>query len=140
MAFGTSATRGVKSHINITPLVDVVLVLLIIFMVVTPMLERGKTVDLPYSRTSDPERGNDAPLVISVTADGRAFVGDKMGADGQLAAALSRELAAHPGRKLLLKADKSLPVGTVRDVLIEAQKAGAAGVALGVREREVSGP
>jgi len=69
MGMSAGGHRGVKSEINITPLVDVVLVLLIIFMVVTPMLQRGKDVHLPKA-TSFKERPSDAdPLILSITKD-----------------------------------------------------------------------
>ena len=68
MAFGGSS-KGVKNEINITPLVDVVLVLLIIFMVITPMLQRGKEVHLPKAHQPEEEKKAADPLVLSVTAD-----------------------------------------------------------------------
>ena len=72
MAFGGSS-RGVKNDINVTPLVDVVLVLLIIFMVVTPMLDQGATVTLPKAKVVDKSEKPDA-LTISVPADESIWV------------------------------------------------------------------
>src|SRR5438876_616758 len=72
---GFDATKsGVRSDINITPLVDVVLVLLIIFMVITPMLQRGKSVELPKARHAVPGKGEVEPAFVSVTKAGDVFV------------------------------------------------------------------
>jgi biopolymer transport protein ExbD len=72
MAMDIGAKSGVRSDINITPLVDVVLVLLIIFMVITPMLQRGKHVELPKARHAAKGQSGPEPLFISVTTDGKA--------------------------------------------------------------------
>ena len=75
MAVNLGGTRGLKNEINVTPFVDVALVLLIIFMVVTPLLQRGKSVDLPKARHAVQNKapGPD-PLFISVTKDGGAYI------------------------------------------------------------------
>ena len=66
--------KGVKSDINVTPLVDVVLVLLIIFMVITPLLQRGKPVTLPEAKhVSSLGKGGD-PILLSVTSDGKLYL------------------------------------------------------------------
>jgi biopolymer transport protein TolR len=127
---------GVKSDINVTPLVDVVLVLLIIFMVITPMLQRGKDVHLPQSKTVDEENKDSDPLVLSVTKDKLIFIEsqqyDEAGAKTQLEA----EMKAKPGRKILLKGDDTLEVGDVRKVMELARQAGAKSIALGVEEQK----
>ncbi len=69
MAMGVGPSRGIKSDINVTPLVDVVLVLLIIFMVVTPMLQRGKDVKLPRAAKVEAEKKKTDPIIISVTTE-----------------------------------------------------------------------
>ncbi len=127
--------RGVKSDINVTPLVDVVLVLLIIFMVVTPMLQRGKDVQLPKAQQQKEAAGQGAdPLIVSVTPDRKLYLEDDAFDEAGLEAALKRELALTPGRKVLLKGDATLSYGDVRKVLDLSRKAGAQGVALGVEE------
>ena len=75
MAMAAGGRGGIKSDINVTPLVDIVLVLLIIFMVVTPMLQRGKDVKLPVATKQKHEEGKDVdPMIVSVTADKRIWL------------------------------------------------------------------
>jgi len=133
MSFAGGGPQGVKAQINVTPLVDVTLVLLIIFIVVTPMLQRAKEVQLPTSSSRESGATGGAPIVLVVTADRTTWIEDRSFADDQLEGELARELALHPGRDVLLKADEVLPVGEVRRVMNLARRAGAKGVALGVR-------
>ncbi|QSQ20715.1 biopolymer transporter ExbD [Pyxidicoccus parkwayensis] len=127
---------GPKSEINITPLVDVVLVLLIIFMVVTPMMQSGKPVDLPKATRVEGEAQKD-PLVLSVTPDRKVFVeSDAYPDEAALKARLQAELSRQPGRRVLLKADQSLACGDVRKVIQMARAAGVERVAFGVESLE----
>jgi biopolymer transport protein ExbD len=127
---------GMKAEINVTPLVDVVLVLLIIFMVVTPMMQRGQNVTLPRATQVNGEKHGD-PLILSVTPDKKTFVEADHCADAsELQARLRRELREQPSRRLLLKADEALSYGEVRKVMALAQAAGAKGVALAVVQPE----
>jgi biopolymer transport protein ExbD len=135
MAMGVGGSnQGVKADINITPLVDVVLVLLIIFMVVTPMLQRGKPVHLPQVHQPDKENKEGDPLILSVTDDKKIFLEQESFDEAGLEAKLRQELAAQPGRKVLLKGDERLTYGEVRKVLEVTRKAGAKGISLGVQE------
>ncbi|MBI4953486.1 MAG: biopolymer transporter ExbD [Myxococcales bacterium] len=139
MAFATGGKKGVKSEINVTPLVDVVLVLLIIFMVVTPMLQRGKSVKLPVVEEPDEEHKQADPMVVAVTADGKVWVDkDEYDLDA-LGGAIADRLRVEPGRKVLLKGDESLTYGDVRKVMEVARTAGAKGVALGVEHKKDKG-
>jgi biopolymer transport protein TolR len=135
MAMGAGPSRGMKSDINVTPLVDVVLVLLIIFMVVTPLLQRGKEVELPAARKADEENKQVDPLVLSITRDGSVWLENRAHGRAELLEALSAELKANPTRKVLLKGDAALSVGDVRGTMEVARQAGARGVALGVKEQ-----
>ena len=74
MAMAVGPSGGIKNEINVTPLVDVVLVLLIIFMVVTPMLQRGKDVRLPKSHEIEKESQRGDPLIVSITPDKHLYV------------------------------------------------------------------
>jgi biopolymer transport protein TolR len=132
MAFSTPS-KGVKSEINVTPLIDVVLVLLIIFMVVTPLLERGKSVNLPDSQKSD-ENKEPETLVISMPSDSTLWVEGTPATTETLGAVLSQALAEHPGKKVLLKGDETLKVKPVREVMAIAKTAGVSQVLLGVEE------
>ncbi len=122
--------KGVKSDINVTPLVDVVLVLLIIFMVITPLLQRGKPVTLPRAKlVSELKHGGD-PILLSVTRDGRTFIDKKEVARKELAEALTAEMAAMPGSPLIVKGDKALEYKVMREVILEVSKTRVIGVSL----------
>jgi biopolymer transport protein TolR len=136
MAMSGGPTGGVVNQINVTPLVDVVLVLLIIFMVVTPLLQRGKEVTLPRTHTvTEPKEGKESdPIILSVTQDKRVYV-EKLEYDEKgLQQKLENELRVEPDRKLLLKGDASVTFGTVRKVMDSARKAGAKGIGLAVEQ------
>ena len=124
-------SRGVKNEINVTPLVDVVLVLLIIFMVVMPTLQQGRDLRLPKARGSEDNTKVDA-LIIAIPADRSIwFESTQVGHEG-LRAAVMATLHKDPGRKILIKADESLQVKDVRLVMAEAEAAGAHGVSFAV--------
>ena len=120
---------GVRSDINITPLVDVVLVLLIIFMVITPMLQRGKSVELPKARHAITGQGTE-PTFISVTKDGSVYIEQdkKPASQEEVIAALKG--AAEAGKRVMVKADAEAEYGKVRPVLDWASKAKLKGVSL----------
>src|SRR5471030_20542 len=130
MGMDTGSNRGgIRSDINITPLVDVVLVLLIIFMVVTPMLQRGKHVELPKAHhVATAEAGSPEPLFVSVTKEGKVYVeSDEVTPDElleKLKGALTRS------QRVLVKADEETEYSKVRPVLDKASKAKLRGVSL----------
>jgi len=132
MAVGPN--QGIKNEINVTPLVDVVLVLLIIFMVVTPMLQRGKDVRLPKAQQIEKDDKKADPLTVSVTPDKHLFVEHDEYDDKGFEQRLKDEYAQKEGRPILLKGDQSLAYGDVRKVMNLARKAGAKGISLGVEE------
>src|SRR5262249_20232053 len=134
MGMAAGPRGGIKSDINITPLVDVVLVLLIIFMVVTPMLQRGKDVHLPQAHKIDEEHKESDPVILSVTTDKKVYFESDQVDDAQLQDRLVEVLAKDPGKKILLKGDDRLTFGDVRRVMDLARKSGARGIALGVEE------
>src|SRR6266516_5643990 len=118
MAFG-SGGKGIKNDINVTPLVDVVLVLLIIFMVVTPLLQRGKDVHLPKARKVDETKKPDV-LIISVPSDGTIWVETTRVDKDSLRDQVARSMMSNPDRKILVKGDDSLKVKDIRVVMAEA--------------------
>src|SRR5690349_8813220 len=105
---GNSGKGGAKAEINVTPLVDVVLVLLIIFMVITPMLSRGKDVPLPKAHIEKEDKPPRDPLVVSVTSDGKVWVESDEAPGGKLEEAIMDLLRAAPDRPILLKGDRDL--------------------------------
>ena len=137
MAMTAGGKGGVKSDINVTPLVDVVLVLLIIFMVVTPMLQRGKDVMLPQSKVVDRDPGTGDPLILSITADKKVWVDKDSYDEAGLEQRLRDEIIAQPTRPILLKGDNRVTVGEVRRVMATARKAGARGVRIAVEQLKV---
>jgi biopolymer transport protein ExbD len=125
---------------NVTPLVDVVLVLLIIFMVVIPMMEKSAHVELPSVFNVDPEaKGKTDPFTLSVTSDGSMFFErDRLEPD----ALLSRLRAANerePHRRLVLRADHASHYGDVRKLFKQCQEIGFPGISLRVNEIKAAG-
>lgn len=123
MAFSAGPSGGVRNDINVTPLVDVCLVLLIIFMVVTPMLQTGVDVLLPAGATAEEKKSAEEDLVISIKPDGSTFIGQSWIPDKDLTRYLEAEYAKNPGRAVLLKADARLQYGKVRQVMKSAHEA-----------------
>jgi biopolymer transport protein ExbD len=130
MAFGPWNAGDLKSDINVTPLVDVCLVLLIIFMVVTPMLQQGVDVLLPAGTHAEKKPGQESDLVISVKSDGTVFVGATWIPDKDLKTYLESEHKRDPQRIVVLKADKRLDFGRVRTVMRAANDAQFSRVAI----------
>ena len=120
----------VKSDINVTPLVDVCLVLLIIFMVVTPMLQKGVDVQLP--ETAKPEKMPEGAkqLTVAVKIDGTVFVDKNWIPDDRLAKAFKDIHAQSPEKDIVIKADKRLKYKKIRDVMRVINEAGFGGVGL----------
>ena len=133
MGMDVGSKGGVRSDINITPLVDVVLVLLIIFMVVTPMLQRGKSVELPKARHAIAGQGPE-PAFVSVTRDGQVYVEqEKTPASKEELIAAMKE-ANEAGKRVMLKADVDTEYGKVRPVMDLASKAKLKGISLAAEE------
>ena len=130
MAFSSGGAGGVKGDINVTPLVDVCLVLLIIFMVVTPMLQQGVDVQLPAGPHAEKKTGKENDLLISIKSDGSVFVGQNWIPDKNLNAFLTAEYQRDPNRAVMLKADKRISFGRVRQVMKAANEAEFTGVSI----------
>lgn len=125
---------------NVTPLVDVVLVLLIIFMVVIPAMEKSAQVELPSIFNVDPEaKSKTDPFTLSLTSDGSMFLEqERLEPDdfmAQLRAANERE----PSRRLVLRADRIAQYGDVRKLFKVCQEVGFPGVSLRVNELKGGG-
>jgi biopolymer transport protein TolR len=131
---GMVGAGGVRSEINVTPLVDVVLVLLIIFMVVTPMLHRGVKIDLPETTHHDKKQDSGELLVVSVRGDGTYIETDRL--EGDLLDARLRQELKITSRPVLVRADKAMRYGDVRKVLERVHGAGAVSVSLATDEHK----
>ncbi|HTR03606.1 MAG TPA: ExbD/TolR family protein [Thermoanaerobaculia bacterium] len=105
------------ADINVTPLVDVMLVLLIIFMVTAPMLHQGISVALPKTSTTNLRSGLEDPIVLSISKDGLYYINESPVARGLLKDRLRAILRGHKEKAVLLKADRSLSYGTVIETL-----------------------
>ncbi len=126
----------VKPEMNVTPLVDVVLVLLIIFMVITPQMEAGAAVTLPGVIHTDAESSTKLePITLSVTATGQLYVEKEPVSRDQLIEQLKKIHADQPERKLLLKGDRGVRYGDMRDLFKSVQEVGFPGVALQVGDK-----
>ena len=124
-------TKGaMTSDINVTPLVDVCLVLLIIFMVVTPMLQKGVPVNIPV--TEEPEKTPDTEkqLQISVKADGTVYLGSTVVRKEQVQSELEQIHQHTPDREIAVKGDKLVKYGAVLDVLKACREVGFNNVGL----------
>ncbi|MEO1228861.1 MAG: protein TolR [Myxococcota bacterium] len=118
--------RGAMSEINVTPLVDVMLVLLIIFMVTAPLITQGVPVDLPATN-AQPLEGDEKKLVLTLTKDKRIFIGSNE--DNPIPyETLEEKLKANPRiqkeRELYLHADRALEYGFVVDIMALVKRAG----------------
>jgi biopolymer transport protein TolR len=124
--------RAPMAEINVTPLVDVMLVLLIIFMITAPLLVAGVPVNLPDSRAGALDQ-KEEPVQVSLDEGGRIFVNDEEVPEAALADRLSAIAARHVGKEppqLFLRADRGLDYGRVMRVMGELNRAGLNKVAL----------
>jgi len=120
---------------NVTPLVDVVLVLLIIFMVIVPQMAAGASVDVPAAANFDPAKADVEPLTISVTRSGHIYIEKSAVSPDTLEPKLREIRASDPYRRVRIKADKATAYGHVRSVFKVCQTVGFPGVALQVGDR-----
>jgi biopolymer transport protein TolR len=116
-------------EINMTPLVDVMLVLLIVFMITAPMLTSGVAVDLPEAHSS-PLPGQDEPLSVTIDAGGKVFLQDSEVALDQLAPRLVAITGRKPDARIFVRGDKGIDYGTVMGVVSVINQAGFGRVAL----------
>ena len=126
-----AGSKGVTSDINITPFVDIVLVLLIIFMVVTPMLQEGIQINLPQaSHPANTEDDEEVAITVAMKDDRIIYVQRKPIPAAQYLAEMTEIYDRMPNKQVLIKADKSMSYGDVRRVMVETNEAGFAEVKL----------
>ena len=127
--------RTMLAQINVTPFVDVMLVLLIIFMVTAPMMEKGVDVALPEVENAPNLAAVKEPLVITVTRKGEIMVGKNSVADaGKLTPVLQQVLSEREDKTVYLEADKAVPYGKVVQVMAAIKRAGVAKLGMVAQE------
>jgi biopolymer transport protein TolR len=142
MAVNLSTGRRSKQpepDINVTPLVDVVLVLLIIFMVMAPALAEGEQIELPTILKPDPKPKDMNPIDVTLAPSGAVIVEEQRIDPGQLKPTLDRLHNEKPDRALLLKTDETVPYRRVRETFAMLQGIGFKGVSLKVLEKKKAG-
>ena len=136
---GRSRRRAAMAEINVTPLVDVMLVLLIIFMVTAPLLASGVPVELPDSRANALDQQPDQ-VIISVDRDGFIYIDDGLVEEGGFATALADvRCGGEEGPLITLRADRALDYGRVMAVMGELNRAGCNSISL-VTQGSVEAP
>lgn len=115
--------RQVMSQINVTPFVDVMLVLLVIFMITAPMMQQGLQVNLPKTEAKA-MNVKDEPIIVTVDKSGRAFLDKGEVPQGQLQAKLLALFATKSKKEVFLKADRDVPYGDVIRTMAEIKGAG----------------
>lgn len=142
MAFNPGSSDNLMSEINVTPLVDVMLVLLIIFMVTAPMMLQGMDVDLPKTSAGPiPTPEND--LVVSMTMDGDLYMDDTIVPLDQwenLASIIKHQLELRNSDKVYLRADQNLEYGKVAKIMGDIRKAGVTNLGIVTEAESVTIP
>jgi len=131
----------VNSDINVTPMVDVMLVLLIIFMVITPMLQKGVSVDL--AKVNNPEQMPDADkedaLVVAIMRDGKVFFGNERTDPDQITQKVKDRLASRVDKRVFIRADARAKFGAVVQIVDNVRAAGVDQLGLLTDQRKVTG-
>ncbi|MCP3164414.1 protein TolR [Myxococcus qinghaiensis] len=115
--------RTTMSEINVTPMVDVMLVLLIIFMVTAPLIQQGVKVNLPETKAA-PVEATEKKVVLSIDAGKKVYIGDAEVPMEELEAKLAANAKVQADKEVFLHADRDVPYGTVVEVMAAAQRAG----------------
>jgi len=132
----------VNSNINVTPMVDVMLVLLIIFMVITPMLQNKVQVDMAKvdNPTAMPDADKEDAIVVAITRDGGVFLGQEKVAVSELGSRVRDKLADKPGKTIYVRADARAQFRAVEDAIDAVRTAGVEELGLLTQKREVGTP
>lgn len=125
-----SSRYGQFSEINVTPFVDVMLVLLIVFMVSAPLLSTGVSVDLPASEARAISEQNNAPLEVTMTSDGKIYIGETEVDREKFIPLLTQIMKQKDDERIYVRADETLAYAKVMDVLGAMNKSGFSKVAL----------
>jgi biopolymer transport protein TolR len=135
-------SKQVSSDINVTPMVDVMLVLLIIFMVITPMLQQKVAVDMAKvdNPTNMPDADKEDAIVVAITRDGGVFLGQNRVAVAELGGKVRDKLADTPGKTIFVRADARAQFRAVEDAIDAVRTAGVEDVGLLTQKREAGSP
>ncbi len=136
MAMNLGGKGGVKSDINVTPLVDVMLVLLIIMMIVAPMLQKGVDVKLPVAANTVDKPEVQDQTVLAVSADGRLFLNSVEVPENDLQRRVTDALESKKAKIVLIKADEDAPYGRVMAAMDSLRKAQVEDMGL-ITERKI---
>jgi biopolymer transport protein ExbD/biopolymer transport protein TolR len=133
--------QNVNSNINVTPMVDVMLVLLIIFMVITPMLQQKVQIDMAKvdNPTNMPDADKEDAIVVAITRDGGVFLGQNKIALSELGGQVRDKLADKPGKTIYVRADARAQFRAVEDAIDAVRTAGVDDVGLLTQKRELAG-
>ena len=134
------ASHNVNANINVTPMVDVMLVLLIIFMVITPMLQNKVAIDLAsvVNATAMPDADKEDAVVVAVTRDGAVYLGQNRIDTSQLGSAVRDKLADKTDKTIFVRADRRAQFKAVEDAIDDVRTAGVDTVNLLTQKREGS--
>ena len=138
MDVGTKKKGALNSQINVTPMADVMLVLLIIIMLIAPLLQKGVDVTLPEAGNTTDKPDNDSQTVVGVTSDGRLFVDNLPVQETQLLVRVQSALDRKIEQIVLIKADVDAQYSAVMAVLDQLQRAGIEDIGL-ITERKLRG-
>ena len=127
---GRVRAHSVMSEINVTPMVDVMLVLLVIFMITAPLLTAGVAIDLPKVKAKAMSQQDNAPIEISIDAKGNLFMGETAMKVDRLKGILSAISHETPDRRVYIKADRTLSYGQVMGVMAAVTSSGLTKIAL----------
>jgi len=120
---GGGGPRQLSSEINVTPMVDVMLVLLVIFMVAAPLIEQGVKVDLPKTKAPSLDK-DQSKLIMAITKDRRIFIGEAEVPYAQLKERLGTNERLKREKEIYLHADRNLPYGYVVDIMAIIKESG----------------
>ena len=134
---GGRQRRTALSQINVTPFVDVMLVLLVIFMVTAPMMDKGLDVNLPQVKDAPAMSVNDEPLTVTINANGKISIGKaQVESIAKLGAVLTQATGGNKDRQVLLAADGKVPYALVAKVMAAIRAAGVEKLGMVMEQEE----
>jgi biopolymer transport protein TolR len=128
-----------QASINITPLVDVVLVLLIIFMVMAPQMRKGPDVNLPNTAKPNSQGDERGRILVSIDESGGLWVNDQSVAPERFSETLRTEVGTEPNPKIVVRGDAKLNFRQVREVMVAIEESGFHGVGLIAKRADAEG-